>query len=467
MAGAPASDLTSLTLCETAELLRTKAASPVELTRACLDRIQRLNPALNAFITLTADTALDQARLAEQEIVRGQWRGPLHGVPIALKDLIATAGVRTTAASRVFAERIPPEDAEVVRRLKAAGAVLLGKLNLHEFAYGGSGLISAFGPARNPWSTARITGGSSSGPAAAVAARLCYAALGTDTAGSIRLPAACCGLVGLKPTYGLVSARGVVPLAWSYDHVGPMTRTVADAAALLTVLAGYDPQDFTSRPFPPTDYASELAQPAPPPRLGVARDFFFSDLDPEAEACVHDALGVLERLFAGLRDITLPVDTDRTAMVAEAWAFHEPLVAEHAALYHPETLRRIRAGEQVSSAEYVRKRTQLDQMRRAAPELFRDVDLAVTPTIPAPPATFAQLESAPAELRPHELLMLRNTRPFNVLGLPTISLPCGFTRSGLPVGLQIAGRPGDEITVLRAARAYERETEWHTRAPAL
>lgn len=253
---ASATDLTSFSLFEAAERLRKKSVSPVELTRACLERIAQLNPSLNAFITVTADSALEQAQQAETEIQHGQWKGPLHGIPIALKDLVDTAGIATTAASAVFRERVPRQDAEIVRRLKNAGAVLLGKLNLHEFAYGASGVIGAFPAARNPRNPALITGGSSSGSAAAVAAELCYAAVGSDTAGSIRLPAALCGIVGLKPTYGRVSARGVIPLSWSYDHVGPMARSARDAALLLQALAGYDPGDIASQNVPVPDFSA-------------------------------------------------------------------------------------------------------------------------------------------------------------------------------------------------------------------
>ncbi len=461
----PAGELPFLGLVEAAALLRKKKVSPVELTRACLERIERLNPALHAFITVTADTALEQARAAEKEIARGRWRGPLHGVPIALKDLIDTAGVRTTAASAVFQERVPREDAEVVRRLKAAGAVLVGKLNLHEFAYGGSGVISHFGAARNPWNPAHITGGSSSGSAAAVAAGLCYAALGTDTAGSIRLPAACCGIVGLKASYGLVSARGVIPLAWSYDHVGPMARSVADCAAVLEAIAGYDAADVTSQPLPPADYPAALRARASTLRLGVAREFFFAGVEAGIGSAVEKALAVLRGLVREVREVCVPVDADRTAMTAEAWAFHAPHVAEHPDLYHPETLRRIRTGSEVTAAAYLEKRRELERLRRAAGTIFSGIDLVVTPTVAIPPPSFAELEQNPQELRPRELLLLRNTRPFNVLGLPTLSLPCGFTAGGLPVGLQIAGPAGGEAAALALGHAYERVAGGRGRRP--
>lgn len=451
------SDLTALTLAEASNLVRKQAVSPVELTRACLDRIAQLNPGLHAFITVTADSALEQAGLAESEIQNGEWKGPLHGIPIALKDLVDTAGVATTAASTVFRERVPRKDAEIVRRFKAAGAVLLGKLNLHEFAYGGSGVIGAFPSARNPRNPKLITGGSSSGSAAAVAAEMCYAAVGTDTAGSIRLPAACCGIIGLKPTYGRVSARGVIPLSWSYDHVGPMARTVRDAALLLQVLAGYDPGDLASNNIPVPDYSAFAMGDVSKLRLGVPREWFYADLAPEVAAHMDSALSQLASMTAEVREISMPVDSDRTVAKCESWAYHAKYVEFRARLYQPETLRRIRAGQEVSAADYIGKWQELQLLRRQAGRVFDDVDLIITPTVPILAPSFAELEAHPDQLRPKELILLRNTRPFNVLGLPAISVPCGTTADGRCVGLQIAGKPWDEISVLRLAHVFEQQ----------
>jgi aspartyl-tRNA(Asn)/glutamyl-tRNA(Gln) amidotransferase subunit A len=461
------SELLWLPLAEAGKRLRCKAITSTQLTQACLEQIRRRNPALNAFITVIAEPALAAARQAEGEMARGQWRGPLHGIPLALKDLIDTAGVPTTAASAVFKDRVPAEDAEVVRRLKAAGAVILGKLNLHEFAYGGSGMVSHYGPVRNPWDPAHITGGSSSGSAAAVAAGLCFSALGTDTAGSIRLPAAYCGIVGLKPTYGLVSTRGVIPLSWSCDHVGPITRTVADAAVILQAIAGYDAQDIGSRELPACDYATEVGGETTSLRLGVPRAFFFEEVDSEIEGCVEDAIKLLGKLVGSTKDVNISLVNDPTVAMAEAYAYHEPHLKEHADLYQPETLKRIRNGAEISAATYIQKRRELEQLRRGAGSLFRDVDVLVTPTSPVLPPTIAELQADLATLRQRELVMLRNTRPFNLLGLPAISIPCGFTKHGLPVGLQIIGPPAGEATVLRLAAAYEREAEWHQRRPKL
>ncbi len=451
-------ELTSFSLADAADLVRRRAVSPVELTQACLQRIERLNPSHKAFITVTAELALQQARAAEQEIAHGHYRGPLHGIPVALKDLIDTAGILTTAGSAVFQQRVPPEDAEVVRRLKIEGAVLLGKTNLHEFAYGGSGMVGFFGMARNPRSPDHIPGGSSSGSASAVGSGLCFAALGTDTAGSIRLPASLCGVVGLKPSYGLVSARGVIPLSWSHDHIGPMTRTAQDAALVLQAIAGYDAADVGSREFPNGDYTGALASSTHALRLGIARQYFFDDLEAEVAAAMNNALQVLETLVASLSDASVPIDTGLTVRTAEIYAYHQALLAQHSDLYQPETLRRIRSHEGIPASDYIHKRRELDALRRAAPDLFAQHDLLITPTSPVPAPSIAELQAKPDDLRQRELLLLRNTRPFNILGLPAISVPCGFTRAGLPVGLQIAGPPGGEARVLQLAHAYEQAT---------
>jgi aspartyl-tRNA(Asn)/glutamyl-tRNA(Gln) amidotransferase subunit A len=451
------------TIEELARRLRRREVSPVEVTRACLDRIAKLNPTLNAFITVTAESALAEARAAEIEISRGEWRGPLHGIPVALKDLIDTAGTRTTAASAVLEHRVPAEDAEVVRRLRRAGAVIMGKNNLHEFAYGGSSLVSFFGDVHNPWDTGHIAGGSSGGSAAAVSAGLCYAAIGTDTAGSIREPAALCGCVGMKPTYGRVSARGVIPLSWSLDHVGPLALTVGGAAAVLQVIAGYDPLDICSVDVPVSDYVSALRDGTKNLRVGVPQDHFYADLDHEVGAAVQQALAVIETLVAEVREMRIEVTTDRTVQAAESFAYHAENVARSPELYQPETLRRIRSGEKISATEYIQRRRELEQERRRAHDFFAEVDLLVTPTMPIPAPAIADLKKDPAALRPAELVLLRNTRPFNVWGLPAISVPCGFTKSGLPIGLQIAGPCWREDLVLRLAWAYESATEWHGR----
>ena len=452
---------------ETSDLLRKGKLSPVELTKNCLAQIEELNPTLNAFITVTAELALTQARAAEAEILRGRWRGPLHGIPLAVKDLIDTAGIRTTAASAVFKDRVPAEDADVVRRLKNAGAVLLGKQNLHECAYGGSSMISYYGEVHNPWDPARIAGGSSGGSAASVAAGLGYGAIGTDTAGSVREPAALCGIVGLKPTYGRVSVRGVIPLSLSLDHMGPIARTVADAAATLQAIAGYDAKDGNSVDAPVPDYLASLRQQWRPPRIGVPRKLFFEDLDPAVASAVEEALGVLSALGGNLSEIEIGVPTDRTLQAAESYANHAEFVARSPELYQPETLRRIRTGEDISAGEVEQRRRELKQIRSEVHKVFEGVDVLVTPTTPVPAAAIEELQQDLDLLRPHELLLLRNTRPVNVWGLPAISIPCGFTTAGLPIGLQIIGPHWKEEGVLRLAYAYEQATNWHKRTPRL
>ncbi|HEY7404761.1 MAG TPA: amidase [Candidatus Angelobacter sp.] len=465
-AGYSANQLPLLELAEVSQAVQKKEVSPVELTEACLKEIEQRNPALNAFITVTAESALVEARKAEAEITRGEWKGPLHGIPLAVKDLAETAGIRTTAASAVLKDYVPAADAEVIRRLKAAGAILLGKLNLHEFAYGGSGIIGHFGPARNPWNTAHITGGSSSGSAAAVAGGLCYGAIGTDTAGSIRLPSAFCGLTGHKPSYGLVSTRGIISLSWSLDHVGPMARTAADAAIMLQAIAYYDPQDIYCQRFPPVFYPSAIEEPTASLRLGLAGDFW-NQIDDEVRNAVDAAVSALKSLTAGAREMSLSTEADRTVVRSEPYAYHQQHLSANENDYHPETLKRIRSGADVTASQYIQAYRDLLRQRREILHLFEQVDLIVTPTTPNLPPSFAELEAAPDQLRNKELAMLRNTRPFNMVGLPSTSVCCGFSRSGLPIGVQITGAPGADGTVLALAHAYQKHTDWHKkRLPA-
>ncbi len=449
---------------EASVLLRSGKVSPVELTRECLTRIEKLNPVLNAFITITADSAMAEARRAETEITRGEWRGPLHGIPLALKDLIDTAGVLTTAASAVFKERIPAEDAEVTRRLKQAGAILLGKQNLHEFAYGGSSLVSYFGDVHNAWNPEHIAGGSSGGSATAVAAGMCYGAIGTDTAGSIREPAALCGVAGLKPTYGTVSTRGVIPLSQSLDHVGTIARNVEDAAIIFQAIAKETDDVMWGRGSAPPVRIED--PPAHKLRIAVPRKFFCEELDPEAASAFEQALSVLSTM-SDISEINLEVPTDRTLQKAESYAYHAKFVRQSPELYQPETLRRIRTGEDISPEDAARCKRDLQEARKQIASVFDSIDLLVTPTAPIPAPAIAELKANPDQLRPRELVLLRNTRPMNVWGLPAISVPCGFTQFGLPIGLQIIGPHGGESEVLQLAHAYEQATAWHQHLPNL
>jgi aspartyl-tRNA(Asn)/glutamyl-tRNA(Gln) amidotransferase subunit A len=462
-------ELAGLSLRKASELVRKKSVSPVELTQACLERIERLNPVLNAFITVDAEGSLQQARQAEAEIQHGKWQGPLHGIPVALKDNIDTAGIRTTAASAVFADRIPAQDAEVVRRLRAAGSVILGKLNMHEFAFGGTSITSYFGPVHNPWKPDHIAGGSSGGSAAAVATGMCYGALGTDTAGSVRIPGAFCGVVGFKPTYGLVSNRGVIPMRPSLDHVGPLTRTAGDSALLLQQLAGYDPEDITSVDAPVSNYTKGLRTRKLSFRLGVPRTLFYDKLHPDIEKAVQQALVLVSQWARSTQDIELPEVRNLPVAPtgAEVYAYHAQYMANSPELYQEETLLKLRQTAEVSAAAYIDAIHSLERLRREVKRVFAAVDLLITPTMAIPPASIPEATQVEREMIQKRQLSptTRNTLPFDVYGLPTITVPCGFTHDGLPVGLQISGPPWGEALVFRLAHAYEHATDWNRRPP--
>ncbi len=460
-------ELTGLSLAQAAEMIGRRELSPLELTEACLERIDRVDPSLNAFITVTAQEAREEARQAAAEIAGGTYKGPLHGIPVALKDLFATRGVRTTAGSRIMADQTPRQDAEAAARLRAAGAVVLGKLNLHEFAFGATGVNPHYGATRNPWDTSRIAGGSSSGAAAAVASGECFAALGTDTGGSIRIPAALCGVVGLKPTYGRVSLRGVVPLSPSLDHVGPLTRTVEDAAIVLGAIAGRDPLDDSTSDEPTPDYRLELGreQGLRGWRVGVPRQHFFEDVDGEVLAVVEEALGVLSDLGAEVREVSLPHISEapaaaRDIMLPEAFAYHRQWLDERPQDYGDDVRQRLEQGRAAPAGRYEeaqRLRTRIARAWSAGP--FREIDLLATPATAIPAAPVAESDQRTT------IALIRLTNPFNLTGLPAISVPCGFTAGGLPVGLQLVGRRFEEGAVLRVAQAYEQVTGWHQGQP--
>jgi aspartyl-tRNA(Asn)/glutamyl-tRNA(Gln) amidotransferase subunit A len=452
-------DLAGVSLKKASDLLRTKAATSVDLTRACLARIEKFQPLLNAYITVTGEQALAEAAMRDAELRQGKSRGPFHGIPIALKDNFDTAGVRTTGASELFKDRIPTEDAEVVRRLKNNGAVLLGKLNLHEFAYGGTSAVTFFGPVHNPWDPTLTPGGSSGGPGAAVAADMCFASLGTDTAGSVRIPASYCGIVGLKPTYGRVSIRGVIPLSWSLDHVGPMTKTVEDTALMLNVIAGYDEQDVTTVDVPVPDYVKALRTPTSKLRLGLPRKPFFDNLNPDVGRAMDAALAVLGKLTASMKDVDFPRAPGGPIMGTEAYAYHAQYITKTPELYQPPVRAQVQNGANTRPEVYVRAIRDLALARRDIKKSFTDVDLLVLPTMADPPFKI--------EVGLTRNVSARNTSVFDVFGIPVISIPCGFTSAGLPIGLQIAGAPWAEPTVLALAHAYEQATDWHNRRPKL
>ena len=464
---AQSTELIELTIEEASRRIAARTLSPVDLTRAYLARIEALNPRVNAYITVLADQALTQARALEAELAAGRNRGPLHGIPIALKDNIDTAGILTSAASAVYAGRFPSDDAPVVTLLRDAGAIFLGKLNMHEFAYGGTCAVTHYGPVRNPWDLDYTPGGSSGGSAAAVAARMCAAALGTDTAASIRLPAAYCGVTGLKATHGLASIRGIVPLSEMFDHVGPIARSVADCALVMNALAGFDPLDPVSIDVPRSDMREAIGGDVAGLRIGIPRTPFYTDLDPEIAAATEEALDVIRGLARSLADFDLPNVDAFAVLNAEIYDYHAPLVADPArrALYKPQTLGRIMGGANVSSIDYIQARRRMIVARNTVGGLFADVDVLVLPTVMQMPIT---VEAALSTTRvATDAGLIRNTLPFDVYGIPTISVPCGFTRAGLPIGLQIAGPRLGEARVLALAHAYEQATGWHRRAPEL
>ncbi len=444
-----------------------REVSPVEVARAHLARIERLEPKLNAFLAVTADRALAAAAAAERELAAGAGRGPLHGVPMALKDLFDTAGVVTTAGSRILAANVPARDAAAVERLRAAGLVLLGKTNMHEFAYGTTTNNPHYGPCRNPWDLERSPGGSSGGSGAALAAGMCPLSLGTDTGGSIRIPASACGVAGLKPTFGRVSRRGVVPLAWSFDTVGPMARTVEDLALLMNAVAGPDPEDEWCAARAPEDFARELEDGARGLTLGVPREWFFEDVEPGIAARVREAIAVLEREGARLVDVALPGMADahtahHAILAAEASAFHGPWLRERPQDYGEAMRAGLELGELLPAVDYVNARRLQAIVRAMFRAALARVDALVAPSLPHGPLRIGEAMSREPAVAWNRLLT-----PVNVAGYPAASAPCGFDEAGMPVGLQIVGRPFEEARVLRVARAYERATEWGTRRPPL
>jgi aspartyl-tRNA(Asn)/glutamyl-tRNA(Gln) amidotransferase subunit A len=476
-ADASATPYSAPTLAEAARQLRAGEVTSVALTEACLRRIEQVDGALKACVTVMADAALEQARAADAAFATKRVRGPLHGLPLAIKDLFATKGVRTTAGSGVLADWIPDEDATAVVKLAEAGAIALCKTNTHEFAYG-----TLTPPTRNPWDTTRAPGGSSGGTAAAVASGEALGGLGTDTGGSIRIPAGFCGVTGLKPTYGLVGRGGVVPLSGSYDHAGPIAWTVEDCALLLDAIAGYDPTDPDSADVPLLDFAAALGDRLTPEdavrgtRVGIPDRFFYDLLDDDVAAALDAARATFERLGAVLVEVAMPDGVDdllsvyRAVQRPEAYTYHTDMgwLAERAEKYHPETLANLKLGADYSAADYIRaqqrRRTFTDAMR----ETLRQVDVLLTPTL-AIPAPLADEYGSAFVVRGEALEggSLRFTLPFNLTGQPALSIPSGFSAGGLPIGAQLVAAHFNEPTLLRLGHAYQRATDWHTRRPAL
>ncbi len=480
--GEDASSLVALSLTEASRRLRARTVTSVELTKAYLERIKIYNPKLNAFITVMDEQAMARAEAMDAEARAGKYRGPLHGLPIVLKDNIDTKGTRTTAGSEVFDDRVPTENAFVTMRLEQAGAVILGKANLHEFAMGHTSATTYWGPVRNPWALDRTPAGSSGGCAVAVIADMCLAAVGTDTGGSVRMPAAYCGMVGLKPTYGLVSIRGIIPLTYSLDHCGPMTKTTEDAALMLNTMAAYDKYDVASVEHEAEDYVRAMKQPVKGLRLGVPRAPFFDKLDPQIETAVEAAIEVLKGMTAGVKDVSMPSTNGFAALAlnGEVTAYHEQLLRRDGGGYSISIRRNLQGSmkglDDVSDepcsekvVDYIQSNWELIKTRKTIDDAFTDFDLLVLPTMRKLQPKIVDVVERDETMTPKPLEPERdnNCQPFDVWGIPAISIPCGFSKEGLPIGLMIAGPRFSEGRVLALAHAYEQATQWHAQRPVL
>jgi aspartyl-tRNA(Asn)/glutamyl-tRNA(Gln) amidotransferase subunit A len=466
--------VTDWTVVSLADAIAARRISPVEATEECLRRIERLDARLRAFITLDAEGALRDAKAREEELAAGRARGPLHGVPLAWKDLCHVPGLPTSCGTRLREYFVDERECEPVRRLRAAGAVGLGKLNMTELALGPYGDNPHHGDVLNPWRPGHVAGGSSSGSGAAVAAGLVLGAVGSDTGGSIRLPAACCGIVGLKPTYGRVSRAGAMALSWSLDHLGPMTRTVADAAVMLGRMAGHDPSDATTSRRPVPDYRSALGQGIGGLRVGLPENYFFDGVETEVISAVREAAAVIGRLGARVSEVRLPdpktlIDVANIMIWCESTAVHARIVREQPQELGPFARARLQFGFHVSAHDYLQAaRIRARAARTFIAEVFGRVDVLLTPVIPEPPPELAAVTAGPVDRVIARMgRFSRLTRPFNALGLPALSVPCGFSAQGLPIAIQIVGRAFEESTVLRVGHAYEQAVPWWSRRPSI
>lgn len=460
-----------LTISQLADIIQRRELSPVDVTQALLDRIEDLNPKLNAYILVLKDAALQMAAEAERSIVQGNYFGPLHGVPISLKDIVVTNGVRTTCGSKVLRNYIPDYDATIVERLRASGAIIVGKTNLHEFALGTTTVNPHYGATRNPWDTERISGGSSGGSAAALAASLCFGSIGTDTGGSIRIPSAFCGTVGLKPTFGRVSRFGVIPLSWSLDHVGPMAKTVKDTALMLQVISGWDVRDPTSRRVPVPNYSDVLDGDVRGLKVGIAEELFLDNVSEPVKQASDEALKAIQNLGVHFEEIRLPnlkyvPAIYNNILLPEAASYHERYMKTNASDYSDRVRSRLQLGKLIPATDYLKAQRARRRLQEDFKKAFEKVDLMLGPTVPIAANKIGEVDidihSVKKSLRSVHLHL---TRPFNLTGLPALSMPCGFTADGLPIGLQIVGNSFDESTLLRLAYAYEQATPWHTRRP--
>jgi aspartyl-tRNA(Asn)/glutamyl-tRNA(Gln) amidotransferase subunit A len=463
-----------LTLAEAAELVARREASPVDLVDACLERIAATNDRLCAYISVFESEAREVAKAAEAMIAAGHQLGPLHGIPLALKDNIAVAGLRTTAGSKILGDWVPAEDATVASRLKGAGAILIGKTNMHEFAWGGTSANPHYGFVRNPWDPERFPAGSSGGSGAAVAARMCFGALGTDTGGSIRLPSAINGITGIRPTIGRVSNYGVIPLAWSMDTVGPMTRTVEDCAVMFNAIAGHDPKDEASATVPVTDYTTDLERGVTGIRIGVVPGYFFHHLQPPVHEAVKAAVETLERLGATVADVEIDhihgnISAQLTVESCEPSTYHQRWLRERPEDYGDDVRLLLELGELHLATHYLQAQRYRGLLRRQFLDAFKSVDVFICPTLPftATPvgATTVVIDAGVEE----DMLsaIMQYTGVPSLTGLPSLAVPCGFDDDGLPIGMQVIGRPFDEVTLFRVGAAFQSVTDFHRRSPTL
>ncbi|MBD8007516.1 amidase [Bacillus norwichensis] len=461
LTGIQEEDFIKWDLATLSKAIRNKQLSPVDVTRQLLKKINEEDSQFNSFITVTAEEAIEQAKKAEREIKDGELRGPLHGIPIAIKDNVYTEGITTTMGSAIFKDYTPDHDATVIKKLKEAGAIFLGKVNMHEVAYGTSGDRSFAGPVRNPHNTNKITGGSSSGSGAALAASFCFGALGTDTGGSIRIPASFTGVVGMKPTFGRVSNFGVFPLGWTLDHVGPMSKTVRDNAILMNVLAGYDKKDPYSIEIPTEDYTALIGTDIKGAAIGIPSGDFFKGVEPEVEDHYLKAIKKLEDVGAEIRLVNLPdmeeiLTAFRTTLTSEAYTLHEKRLQEFSSEWDDEVRSRLLTAKDTHATQYIAAQQIKKQAIRGFEKVFTEVDIIVTPTVPILPVNIGQREITMNGSTIHSSLVLnRFTGPFNLTGLPSLSMPCGSSKTGLPIGIQLIGRAFDEANIYRFASLLE------------
>lgn len=464
-------ELHEYTITEVGERLKRKDLSPVELVKHILLRIDAIDGKINSFITVMKETAIESAKRAERELFQGNIRGPLHGVPIALKDLLYTKGVRTTAGSKLLESFVPSYNATVVDKLQKAGAILIGKLNMHEFAFGKTNENPHYGNVRNPWDVTRIAGGSSGGNGAAVAAGLCFAAIGSDTGGSIRTPAAFCGIVGLKPTFGRVSKYGVIPLSWSLDHLGPMTRSVEDAAIILEIISGFDKNDPTTVKKEAPNYSSSIYEGIEGLRIGVPINYFFDEIDSEVKQSVTDAMHNFEKMGAKLVEVEIPelehaLYSLLLTIRSEATAYHQDTLIEQPHVYGKDVLSSLLVGQLITAAQYIKVQQAKRTIQEGFAREFNKVDVIAAPTVTM---TAPKIGESIKRMNGVEKLisseLVRMAAPANLTGIPSISIPIALSSSNLPIAMQIMGKPFDERTIIRVAAAYEQKYRLTNRVP--